>query len=512
MRVYILTASLLLASSAAAHAPPHPPPPLPPPPPPPPARAGLTVKTSSGTYTGLINSTAPNVRQWLGIPYGKPPVGALRFMPPQKAPNYGAADAKAYKPICYQNSGPKTSLYWKLLPEYLNRDPESEDCLYLNIWAPRRPVEKKVPVIIWVSGGGFKEGGGHALYQVPDQWVQRMQTHIVVAFNFRLHIFGFPGSPAAPINAGLLDLRLAVEWVKDNIGGFGGDSNRMILYGQSSGNDMVQRYSYAYPKNSLVRGFIGESGGTPVTNPTSSPNFHNAAQIVGCANLTDTAELACMQQVDPASLQHAVDAINPDPNRGLFRPIADNITTFTNLTERLEKGLIAKLPFIGGFMFNEGAVFLPFDPDATTAPTPIPIPGLEGLWCSIKSEVDKRNALGIPTYRYLYSGNFTNVTPRYWLAGMHSSAIPLVFGTHYQFRGNSTEFEWQTSFAMQEFWVSFAANPDAEPRNSLGQTWPRYQGPNGLIMNFGNASAAGGPSPAYVAPVSVADFYSGPCL
>lgn len=122
-----------------------------------------------------------------------------------------------------------------------------------------------------------------------------------------------------------------------------GDSKRMILYGQSSGNDMVQRYSYAYPNNSLVRGFIGESGGTPVTNPTSSPNFHNAAQIVGCANLTDTAELACMQQVDPASLQHAVDAINPDPNRGLFRPIADNITTFTNLTERLEKGLIAKL-------------------------------------------------------------------------------------------------------------------------------------------------------------------------
>ena len=122
-----------------------------------------------------------------------------------------------------------------------------------------------------------------------------------------------------------------------------GDSKRMILYGQSSGNDMVQRYSYAYPENSLVRGFIGESGGTPVTNPTSSPNFHNAAQIVGCANLTDTAELACMQQVDPLLLQHAVDAINPDPNRGLFRPIADNITTFTNLTERLEKGLIAKL-------------------------------------------------------------------------------------------------------------------------------------------------------------------------
>ncbi|KAK5653192.1 hypothetical protein OQA88_9090 [Cercophora sp. LCS_1] len=390
MRVFILAASLLLASPAVAQGSSTdaqlkgPPSPAPPPPPPLP---GLTVKTSSGKYRGFTSSTAPDVRQWLGVPYGKPPVGALRFMPPQKAPNYGAADAKAYKSICYQNSGNKTSLYWKLLPEYLNRDLESEDCLYLNIWAPMKPVEK-VPVIIWVSGGGYKEGGGHALYQVPDQWVQRMQTHIVVTFNFRLHIFGFPGSLAAPVNAGLLDLRLAVEWVKYNIGEFGGDYNRIILYGQSSGNDMVQRYSYAYPDNSLVRGFIGESGGTPVTNPTSSPNFHNAAQIV-----------------DPLALQHAVDAINPDPNRGLFRPIADNITTFTNLTERLEKGLISKLaclalpstsaalrhtlqPFIGGFMFNEAAVFLPFDPDATTAPTPVPVPGVEGLWCSIKHEVE----------------------------------------------------------------------------------------------------------------------------
>ena len=63
-----------------------------------------------------------------------------------------------------------------------------------------------------------------------------------------------------------------------------------------------------------------------------------------------------------------------------------------------------------------------------------------------------------------------------------------------------------------EFWVSFAANPKAEPRNSLGQVWPKYQGPSGLVMDFGIASAPGGPNPAYVAPVSVADFYSGPCL
>jgi hypothetical protein len=116
----------------------------------------------------------------------------------------------------------------------------------------------------------------------------------------------------------------------------------MILYGQSSGNNMVLMYSYAHPKNPIVSGFIGTSGGTPLTNPTTSPNFHNVAQVAGCANLTATAELTCMQNVDALALQQAVDTINTDPNRGLFRPIADNITTFTNLTERIEKGLVAK--------------------------------------------------------------------------------------------------------------------------------------------------------------------------
>jgi len=174
MRARVLAACLVLASSVGAQDTSSGERPKP----------GLTVKTTSGTYTGLVNSTTPDVNQWLGIPYGRPPLGAGRFMPPEKAPNYGAADAKAYKPICFQNSGNKSTIYWQLLPEFQNRDPQSEDCLYLNIWAPRKPVEKKVPVIVWVVGGGFKEGGGHALYQVPDQWVQRTQTHIVVTFKY----------------------------------------------------------------------------------------------------------------------------------------------------------------------------------------------------------------------------------------------------------------------------------------------------------------------------------------
>ncbi|KAK3391254.1 Alpha/Beta hydrolase protein [Podospora didyma] len=439
-------------------------------------------------------------------------------MPPQEAPNYGHADARVYKPICLQDSGDRTGLYWELVPEFQNQDSQSEDCLYLNIWGPKtlpapgppgpEPKKEKMPVIVWVCGGGFKEGGGHAPYQVPDKWIQRSQTHLVVTFNWRLNIFGFPGSPAANKNAGLMDIRLVVEWLQDNIAGFGGDPDRMVLYGQSAGANAVNAYAYANPADPIVKGLIISSSNTPATNPTSSTLFHDLAQNAGCAGRNTTAELACMQQVDALVLQQKVDEANPDPFRGLFRPLADNVTVFQNVTTRLEQGLVANIPMMAGFNFNESAAFLvPFDISATTPPPAI-LPGTAGLACGPVREAAKRNVYGLTTYRYLYSGNFTNIMPRYWLAGMHSSDIPLVFGTHADFRGNSTEFEYQTSYAMESFWVSFASDSSKPPENHLGQVWPKFTATNGQVMIFGNSTGLG---PSYVDSVTVADQYSGVC-
>jgi carboxylesterase type B len=141
----------------------------------------LAVRTTSGTYSGFVNSTTPDVNIWLGIPFGTPPVGARRFLKAEKAPDYGVANATAYKPICFQDNNRTTGVFWTLVPEFQNTDTEDEDCLYLNIWAPRKPLgAKKVPVIIWVFGGGFREGGGHAPYQVPDQWSMRRQLRSLV--------------------------------------------------------------------------------------------------------------------------------------------------------------------------------------------------------------------------------------------------------------------------------------------------------------------------------------------
>lgn len=115
----------------------------------------LTVHTSSGSFRGFINPKVADVNQWLGIPYGTPPVKNKRFMPPEPAKYSGVRDATAYKPICFQDSTVGQGVFWQLVPQFQNTDPQSEDCLYLNIWSPRKPIDsalavtKNVPVIIW---------------------------------------------------------------------------------------------------------------------------------------------------------------------------------------------------------------------------------------------------------------------------------------------------------------------------------------------------------------------------
>lgn len=117
----------------------------------------------------------------------------------------------------------------------------------------------------------------------------------------------------------------------------------MVLYGQSAGANAVLTYAYAYPETPIVGGFIASSGGASATNPTNSSTFHNVAQAAGCGNLTSTEELACMQRIDALLLQQTADETDSDSFGSVFRPIADNVTVFANLTDRLEKGLVAKM-------------------------------------------------------------------------------------------------------------------------------------------------------------------------
>ena len=148
------------------------------------ADTGVLVETSSGLIEGFFNSSAPDVRQFLGVPFAEPPVGDLRFARPQEAKSKGKVKAHKLPNSCMQQFSNSSTIYTEYETEFLINGGNSEDCLYLSIWAPRieniQSQQRPLPVLLYIPGGGFTSGGQDSLYKIPDQWVQRTQSHIVI--------------------------------------------------------------------------------------------------------------------------------------------------------------------------------------------------------------------------------------------------------------------------------------------------------------------------------------------
>lgn len=147
--------------------------------------SGLLVETSSGSIHGFVNRTAPDVRQFLGVPFAEPPIGDLRFAKPEKKKPEALVKAFKLPDSCMQQFNTNSStIYTTYEKGFLISGGNSEDCLYLSIWAPKfenvQLQQRPLPVLLYIPGGGFTSGGQASLYKIPDQWVQRTQSHIVV--------------------------------------------------------------------------------------------------------------------------------------------------------------------------------------------------------------------------------------------------------------------------------------------------------------------------------------------
>lgn len=305
----------------------------------------LTIPTTSGQISGFINTTAPSVRQFLGIPYAEPPVDSLRFQPPVRKSDAGPINATSFAPSCKQKTSTTASVYTEVMQQFLINGGDSEDCLYLNVYAPLTQTNASLPVFIYIPGGGFTSGGANSLYKIPDKWVDRTQAFVAITINYRLNVFGYPNSKAAHQNVGLLDQRLVVEWARDNIAAFGGDPERMVLWGQSAGAGSSSVYGYAYPDDPIVTGLIADSGAAGLagqSDPDDHTAFDTLAELVGCSESGSEdgqAQLACMQEVDAETLAQFVS----NTSSISFNPVADNVTAFGNLTDRISRGLVAKI-------------------------------------------------------------------------------------------------------------------------------------------------------------------------
>ncbi|KAK8076502.1 carboxylesterase [Apiospora phragmitis] len=472
-----------------------------------PCSSDLKVQLRDGVVHGLVDSTTPGVRQFLGIPYAQPPLGDLRFAPPQPlAKPFGEFNATKPPVSCMQYATKIPNIYNQLVPQYLpyglvgSPGPISEDCLTISVWAPRGTQKKNLPVLLFIFGGSFQYGAEEIPYLIPAEWVQRTQDHLVVSFNYRLNIFGYPnaaGLPTEEENPGLLDQRFAVEWVRDNIAAFGGDTKRIGLWGQSAGAISVGTYGYAYPEDPIVNTLLMDSGSefypAPVLYATTSDvthsNFTFVASKFGCGGLNPAAELACMRKADAFAIENFLEVYQDSFTQPLiaFAPTVDGKTFFADYNARALAGKIAKIPTLIGSNAQDGSAFMPFSINGVNA-TVADAVTFNYFFCPAYKSAADRLAAGIPVYRYLYSGNFTNISPKPWLGAYHESELPLLMGTHPLFRGNSTEFEYQTSDLMQDSWLTFVATAGDAAAMSSKVGWPEWtNADSGLVRSFAPA-------------------------
>ncbi|KUJ09773.1 chlorogenic acid esterase precursor [Mollisia scopiformis] len=455
----------------------------------------LTVDTTVGTVYGLINGSNPNVAQFLGIPYAEPPVGQLRWAPPVPKSPVGVIDATYFGPSCPQviaTAQSDPNVYTVDSRDFLIYGPTSEDCLRLSVWKPATtPSNADLPVIMFFYGGGLSTGGMAINYQIPTRWVERSQSHIAVVFKFlssqRLWLSQCAGLNQTEQNLGLLDQRLAVEWVQANIASFGGDPSRITIWGQSAGAESVNYYQFAHPDDPIVAGVICDSGtALPISfavSPSTSglyTDFTLLAGHLGCGNLSATAELACMRNVSADTIEGFLTSYTGTPTLS-FGAIADNKTVFANYTQLFNEGMTAKMPTIFGSNNNEGGSLGVWFENGTAENYTNANTITLSILCAAEQSAILRYPHNATTYRYYYAGNFTNISPQSWEDAYHSSELPLVMGTYGITHGPSSAFEEAVSVVMQDLWLAFMTDPENGPP---AQGWPVWS-PDGSVIEFG---------------------------
>lgn len=474
----------------------------------------LTVKTSTGTYTGMIDQKFPKTRQFRSIAFAEPPVGARRWLPPQKlASSNQRRNSYDLPPSCpqFMSSIPSLlSTYFADGAMVYNGNQNhtsglvgaatSEDCLYLAVWTPANATRNsKLPVLFFMPGGGFSGGGVNSGYYQSTGWVERSQSHIVVVINYRLNIFGFPNAQGLKDqNLGILDQRAALEWVRDNIASFGGDPEAITQWGQSAGSMSTDAHAHAFYNDPIAHAYFLQSGtvfsGSAVADTTFS-NFSFVAQHLGCNSTSvgnGTAELDCMRRVPFAQISNFIGKYGDSGATPAlsFLPVIDERIIFSNYTARASEGKVARLPTILSNTANEASSLVPFPASNQTAGFPqevILAVELAGFVCPTYTSTLERNILDIPVYRYQYAGLFPNLNPLSWTGAWHGEDIPLIFGTYdlVQGVGNVTPVEAQTSRAMQDHVLAFARDPYNGPKKLGWQPLNTSAAQGGKLIRFG---------------------------
>jgi para-nitrobenzyl esterase len=482
------------------------------------------IALDSGSISGAVGGEKNDVRSYKGIPFAAPPVGELRWKPPQPvAPWTGVRECTKFGAICPQLPYPAGSIYVQA-PQ-----PQSEDCLFLNVWTAARSADEKRPVMVWIHGGALTRGSGSL--EVYDGTRLAERGVVLVTINYRLGPLGFLSHPALTAesshgssgNYGVLDQIAALQWVQRNVAAFGGDPKNVTIFGESAGSWSVCSLVATPLAKGLFQRAIGESGGcfAPMqhlkeTRGTQQPAERlgeNLAKNLGCADAKDV--LAEMRAKSPEEL---LAAAAKDPAQARVRGIVDGWVFPDEIYNLYAAGKQNPVSVLVGSNADEATAFVgPTGPSTVAAvlalakgkygeavdeflkayPVNSDAEAKAAFLQSLRDEIftwEMRTWARLmrqanqPAYLYY----FTRVPPRPEadkLGAYHAAEIPYVFDNLAKLPWKSDAADHDLANAMASAWVQFATSGD--PNGGTLPKWEVYEAEAAPYLEFGAKTMPG---------------------
>jgi para-nitrobenzyl esterase len=464
------------------------------------------VKTKQGLVSGVRNATG-DVLVFKGVPFAAPPVGELRWQPPQPAiPWDGVRKCDTWSASPIQNKPAPFRMWTK---EFIAPpEPLSEDCLYLNIWTAAQSATEKLPVFVWIYGGGFTSGSSACA--VYDGEALAQQGIVYVSINYRVGIMGFMAHPeltGAPKtnssgNYGLMDQLAALKWVQENIAAFGGDPSRVTIAGQSAGSMAVNALVVSPLGKGLLHGAIAQSGG--ILSGRFSKTLADAESIgIEVAKKFNVPGIAALRQVSADSLQKAASKF---PG-GSFGPIVDGYVLPDLARNTITKKQHNQVPMMTGWVAADGALFggepptvatftkfakesygdnldnflkafpASTDEEAKSSRQKVNLMDFAAYPSRVWAEVNDN-----PTYLYHFSHVPTDKPdfPNY--GAFHTSEVPYALHTLKLWERPWQERDHNMEKVMSGYWINFVKT--GNPNGAGLPDWKKYEAANGSIMEL----------------------------